>query len=67
MATKSLNAKDKIFLTVTTLSWVMLFASIGKRFVEPSGLGEIVGICCGISVSFVNVYVYRRLKASADN
>ena len=57
-----INFKDKILLIVTSLSWIFLFVYISKSFINIAILNEIIGFFCGLSVSFANIFLYKKLK-----
>jgi len=43
--------KNEIWIFVlTTVCWTMLFSFIGQHFIPYPGVGEVVGVVCGISV-----------------
>lgn len=62
MSVEKLEAKDKILLILITLSWIIFFVYLGNVVVKINYLSEVVGFFCGLSVSFLNIYIYSKIK-----
>ncbi len=61
MPSKELKIWDKIVIIIISISWIFLFANIGKNYIDPQAFGEVIGVICGISFSITSLYIYKKL------